>query len=71
MAFKMTLWLLALTFVAMVYNGVSAYSAMGSVDVQDRFEQIGLIEYSNKNRFVIPPRKPAPPMQEEMVASLD
>lgn len=61
MAFKMTLWLLALVFVAMVYNGVSAYSALGSVDVQGRFEQIGLIAYRNPNGFIIPTHKPPAP----------
>jgi hypothetical protein len=67
----MTLWVLALMFVAMVYNGVSAYSAMGAMDVQGRFEQIGLIEYSNPQGFIIPAHKPMPPQAQEMVASLD
>ena len=71
MAFKMTLWVLALMFVAMVYNGVSAYSAMGSMNVQDRFEEIGLIEYRNPNGFIIPAHKPAPPQAEEMLASIE
>lgn len=43
MALKMTLWLCALMFVAMVYNGVSAYTAMGSANVQEKFQKIGLI----------------------------
>jgi hypothetical protein len=71
MAFRMTLWVLALMFVAMVYNGVSAYSAMGAMDVQGRFEQIGLIEYRNTGGFIIPAHKPMVPQAEEMVASLD
>jgi hypothetical protein len=69
MAFKMALWALALMFVAMVYNGVSAYSAMGAMDVQTRFEQIGLIEYRNPHGFIIPAHKPAPPETE--LASLE
>ena len=69
MTFKMTLWLLALMFVAMVYNGVSAYTAMGAMDVQGKFEQIGLIEYRNPDGFIIPERKPAPPQME--MANLD
>lgn len=71
MAFKMTLWVLALMFVAMVYNGVSAYTAMGAMDVQGKFEQIGLIEYRNPNGFIIPAHKPAPPSAEEQFASLN
>ena len=71
MAFKMALWLLALMFVAMVYNGVSAYSAMGSMDVQDRFEKIGLIEYRNPHGYIIPVRKPSPPQAEEILASAE
>lgn len=43
MALKMTLWLCALMFVAMVYNGISAYKAMGSADIQKNFQRIGLI----------------------------
>lgn len=69
MAFKMTLWVLVLMFAAMVYNGVGAYTAMGSVDVQERFEKIGLIEYRNPNGFILPARKPAPPEME--LASID
>ena len=64
MAFKMTLWLLALMFTATIYNVVTAYNAMGSVDVQQRFETIGLIEYSNPQGFIIPEHKPAPPETE-------
>lgn len=71
MAFRMTMWVLALTFVAMVYNGFSAYSAMGAMDVQGRFEEIGLIAYRNPNGFIIPARKPAPPQAEEMLASIE
>lgn len=71
MAFRMTLWAFALMFVAMVYNGFSAYTAMGAMDVQGRFEQIGLIEYRNPHGYIIPVHKPAPPQEEEMLASLD
>ncbi len=71
MTFKMTLWLLALMFVAMVYNGISAYTAMGAMDVQGKFEQIGLIEYRNPNGYIIPARKPGIPVAEEQLASAD
>ena len=71
MAFRMTLWALALMFVAMVYNGFSAYSAMGAMDVQGRFEQIGLIEYRNPNGYIVPARKPMAPQAAEMVASIE
>lgn len=70
MVFKMTVWLLALVFVAMVYNGVSAYSAMGAIDVQTKFEKIGLIAYGNPNGYIIPVRKPVPP-SEDILASLE
>jgi len=69
MAFKMTVWMLALVFVAMVYNGVSAYSALGSVDVQGKFEQIGLITYGNPHGFIIPAHKPAPPEVERLASN--
>ena len=58
MAFKLTLWVLVLTFVATIYNVVEAYSAMGSMNVQDKFEQIGLLDHGQSS-IPIPPRKPA------------
>ena len=64
MAFKLTLWVLALTFAATIYNVIGAYNAMGSMNVQDKFAQIGLLENGNKERFIIPPRKPVPPANE-------
>lgn len=66
MAFRMTVWLLGLMFVATLYNVATAYSAIGSMDVQSKFQTIGLIEYKNAGAFIIPERKPVPP---EMVAS--
>lgn len=56
MAFKMTLWVLCVMFVATMYNVVSAYSAMGSAEVQTRFQQIGLLH--SQPSVPIPPRKP-------------
>lgn len=55
-AFRMTLWLCGLLFIATIYNVTSAYNAMGSVDVQSRFEEIGLLE--NGKGLPYPPRKP-------------
>lgn len=67
MGWKMTMWLLALMFVAMVYNGVSAYTAMGSSDVQGRFQQIGLI--AEERHFIMPAHKPLSP--KDMLASIE
>ncbi len=68
MAFKITLWLITVMFISMVYNGVSAYQAMGSTDVQKKFEKIGLIEDLDGPDIIIPVRKPV--MSTE-VATLD
>lgn len=56
MAFKMTLWLCALMFIATLYNAVSAYDAMGGVDVQHQFMKVGLLQ--GKADMPVPPRKP-------------
>lgn len=61
MAFKMTMWILALMFAATIYNVVGAYAALDEVNVQERFETIGLIEYSNPHGYIIPAHKPVPP----------
>lgn len=58
MFFKITLWVLVLMFVSTIYNVVSAYTAMGAINVQDKFEQIGLLD-DGKGEFPLPPRKPA------------
>jgi hypothetical protein len=54
--FRMTLWLFGLLFIATIYNVVSAYTAMGSMDVQEKFEEIGLLE--DGKGLPYPPRKP-------------
>ncbi len=59
MAFKMALWACALLFVATLYNVIGAYDAMGSVDVQTRFQEVGLLENDNSvGAYPLPPRKP-------------
>lgn len=55
-AFRMTLWLFGLLFIATIYNAVSAYSSMGDINVQDRFEEIGLLD--DGKGLPYPPRKP-------------
>jgi hypothetical protein len=57
--FKMALWACALLFVATLYNAVSAYDALGSVDVHDSFMRVGILEDS-REEFPMPVRKPAP-----------
>lgn len=59
MAFKMTLWLLALMFVATIYNVVGAYSAMGALNVQGKFQEIGLLDNGKIDGIPLPPHKPA------------
>lgn len=58
MAFKMTLWACALLFVATLYNVIGAYDAIGSVDVQSRFEEVGLLEGGSSESHPLPQRKP-------------
>ena len=65
MIFKMALWTCALLFFATVYNAVSAYEAMGSVDVQENFMRVGILE-DNRHEFPLPVRKP---LQIEELAS--
>lgn len=65
MIFKMALWACALLFIATVYNAVSAYEAMGSVDVQENFMRVGILEDS-REQFPLPQRKP---LQIEQLAS--
>lgn len=65
MIFKMALWACALLFVATVYNAVSAFDAMGSVDVQQNFMRVGILENSG-HEFPLPVRKP---LQTEELAS--
>lgn len=55
--FRVTLWLFGLLFIATIYNAVTAYNAMGAMNVQERFEKIGLLEGDGIS-FPIPPRKP-------------
>ncbi len=65
MAFKMALWVLCVMFAATLYNIVSAYSAMESSEVQNRFQQIGLLEQAST--IPIPPRKPV--MVQELASN--
>lgn len=65
MMFKMALWACALLFFATVYNAVSAYEALGSVDIQDSFMRVGILEGS-RQEFPLPVRKP---LQTEEFAS--
>lgn len=58
MAFRLTVWLLALTFVATIYNVVSAYGALGEMNVQSRFQEIGLLHDGRVYAHPLPPRKP-------------
>lgn len=55
MVFKMTIWVCALLFTATMYNVVSAYNAMGAINVQGKFQQIGLLDKD----LPLPPHKPA------------
>lgn len=57
MIFKMALWVCALLFVATLYNAVSAYEAMGSVDLHENFMRVGILEDS-RQEFPLPARKP-------------
>jgi hypothetical protein len=56
--FNIFLWMSALLFVAAIYNAASAYTALGHMDVQMKFQEIGLLD-DGKPDFLIPPRKPA------------
>ncbi len=58
MAFRMTLWALALLFIATIYNVGAAYYAMGGISVQDKFEEIGLLDDGTKGEFPLPVKKP-------------
>jgi len=59
MTFKITLWAFGLLFIATLWNVASAYTAMGEVNVQDRFQEIGLLSGGEKMaEFPLPPRKP-------------
>ena len=58
MIFKTTMWILCLTFVATIYNVVSAYNAMGAMNVQDKFERIGLLDDEVSGKYPLPARKP-------------
>ncbi len=64
MAFKTALWVMALMFIATIYNVVGAYTAMGALNVQGKFQEIGLLDNSNKTHFIIPPRKPELPSNQ-------
>jgi hypothetical protein len=66
MTLKMTLWISTLLFIAMMWNVISAYKAMGEVNVQNRFEQIGLLHTGAPQAFPLPPRKPL--MTEQFAA---
>ncbi|PZQ45284.1 MAG: hypothetical protein DI551_07845 [Micavibrio aeruginosavorus] len=57
MAFKITLWALGVLAIATIYNGVSAYNALGDSNIQAQFEQIGLLDDGAQN-VPAPPRKP-------------
>ncbi|MFA5593439.1 MAG: hypothetical protein WC989_09030 [Micavibrio sp.] len=59
MALKMTLWAFALLFIATIWNAVTAYSGMGDMNVQGRFQTIGLLEDEREvAAFPLPPHKP-------------
>lgn len=58
MGIKMTLWFCALMFTATIYNVVSAYSAMGDINVHDKFQEIGILYSAEKEAFPLPVRKP-------------
>ena len=58
MMFKMALWACALLFIATVYNVVGAYDAIGAVDVQAKFEEVGLLEGTRSGEHPQPVQKP-------------
>lgn len=58
MAFKMTLWTCALLFIATLYNVIGAYAAMNSVNMQSRFQEVGLLESGVERGHPLPQRKP-------------
>ena len=67
MLFKLTLWACALLFVATVYNVVGAYDALGGVDVQGKFEEVGLLEGTAQGQFPLPVHKPL--MTQQLAAN--
>ncbi len=45
-------------FMSTIYNVVAAYTGMGDVNIQGRFQEIGLLD-DGKSEFPLPPKKPA------------
>lgn len=66
MNYKLNFTLLLLVFSIVTYNVCMAYQDMEDMNVQDKFQQIGLLE-TPKN-FFVPPRKP---LQDNQFASLN
>lgn len=65
MTLNFTLWIFALLFIAALWNGLTAYTAMGDVDVQRKFYSIGLLDNdavtsSGNAIHPLPQRKPVP-----------
>lgn len=68
MALKMTLWAFGLLFIATIWNVVTAYNAMGDVNVQTQFYKIGILESGEKiAEFPLPAHKPL--MIQEVASS--
>jgi hypothetical protein len=66
MNYKLNLALMLVVFSAVTYNVCKAYEGMDQIAVEDKFQEIGLLE-NTKVAFIIPPRKPA---QTSQVASI-
>jgi hypothetical protein len=62
MNYRLNLCLLMLVFSVVTYNVCMAYQDMEEVNVQGKFQEIGLLETPVK--FLILPRKPTPPEHE-------
>lgn len=57
MIFKVTIWVCVLMFISTVYNVVAAYTGMSDMNVQDKFQEIGLL-HDGKSEYPLPPKKP-------------
>jgi hypothetical protein len=58
MMFKMALWACGLLFIATLSNVIGAYDAMGNLDIQEKFEEVGLLADPRPDVYPLPIQKP-------------
>lgn len=64
MNYKLNFAVMMLVFSVVTYNVCMAYQNLESLNVQGKFQQIGLLESQTSAAVIIPPKKPSASSRE-------